>query len=118
MRVGALIAVLSRKAKDGEIILVDSFTFATPKTVVAKNALAALATAASANQLVAKKKNAALIALAGYDTNAIKSFNNLNNVLTDEVRNLNPLEVMEHKYLIIEKPEAAFASLAARVQSA
>ena len=115
MRMGALISVLSKKAKDGEIILVDKFAFAEPKSKVAQIALAKIAEGAGAGTLVSKKKNAALLALAAYDVNAIKSFSNFGNVTTEEVRNLNPLSVMTAKYLIIEKPEEAFAALLKRV---
>ncbi|MHB0865705.1 MAG: 50S ribosomal protein L4 [Minisyncoccota bacterium] len=117
MRVGALLSVLSKKAKDGEIILVDKFTFAEPKSSVAKTVLTKLAVGASAAPLASKKKNAALLALASYDTNAIKSFSNFGNVMTEEARNLNPLSVMTCKYLIIEKPEETFATLLARTKS-
>ncbi|MFA6348983.1 MAG: 50S ribosomal protein L4 [Candidatus Paceibacterota bacterium] len=118
MRIGALVSVLSKKAKDGEIILVDRFDFAAPKTALAKGALAALAAGSGAKFLATKKKNAALLALASYDTNAIKSFSNIGSVLTEEARNLNPLNVMTHKYLVIEKPEEAFAALVVRAKSA
>lgn len=118
MRISALVAVLSRKAKDGEIIFIDSFTFAAPKTADAKRVLTALAKSASAPSLITKKKNAALLALADYDEKVIKSFSNIGSVMTEETRNLNPLNVMTHQYLIIEKPEAAFAALLARVKSA
>jgi large subunit ribosomal protein L4 len=114
MRMQALISVLSRKAKDGEIILVDQFVFAEPKTALAKTVLVKLAEGAGAVQLVSKKKNAALLALAAYDANSIKSFSNFGNVTTEEVRNLNPLSIMTAKYLIIEKPEESFAALVAR----
>jgi large subunit ribosomal protein L4 len=116
MRIGALVSVLSRKARDGEIILVDKFSFATPKTAIAKNTLTALAMGAAAGTLTTKKKNAALLAISAYDINVIKSFSNLGNVMTEELRNLNPLEVMTHKYLIIEKPEEAFTALLTRVE--
>lgn len=115
MRVSALISVLSRKAKDGEIILVDEFSFSTPKTALAKNMLSAFATN-TAPSLITKKKNAALLALADYDEKVIKSFSNIGSVMTEEIRNLNPLEVIKHKYLIIEKPETAFAALIARIK--
>lgn len=117
MRINALISVLSRKAKDDEIILVDKFSFAAPKTALAKSALLALAKGSAAASLAAKKKNAALLALAGYDGNAVKSFRNLGSVATEEARNLNPVDVMTHKYLIIENPEAAFAVLLARAKA-
>jgi len=117
MRIGALLSVLSKKAKDGELILVDKFAFAAPKSAVAKAALASLAKGAGAERLVTKKKNAALLALGAYDTNAIKSFSNFGNVMTEELRNLNPVDVMSHAYLVIEKPEEAFKTLLARARS-
>jgi large subunit ribosomal protein L4 len=115
MRNGALVSALSKKAKDGEIILVDKFTFAEPKAAAAKVMLAKISSGASAAMLASKKKNAALLSLAAYDVNAIKSFSNFGNVMTEEARNLNPLSILTHKYLIIEKPEETFAALAKRV---
>ncbi len=115
MRLGALISVLSKKAKDGEIILVDSFAFATPKTAIAKTVLSALAKGTGATALTTKKKNAALLALGDYNANTIKSFHNFGNVQTEELRNLNPVAILSHKYLVIEKPEAAFVAIAKRV---
>lgn len=115
MRMGALISVLSRKAKEGELILVDKFTFAEPKSAAAKTILAKLAASTGAAPLVSKKKNAALLALASYDANTIKSFSNFGNVTTEEARNLNALNAMTAKYLIIENPEETFAALAKRV---
>jgi large subunit ribosomal protein L4 len=117
MRIGALLSVLTKKAQDGEIIFVDSLSFAEPKTAEAKKVLSALAKGADAERLVTKKTNAALVALAKYDANAIKSFKNFGNVVTEELRNVNPLNVMSSKYLIIENPEVAFKALIARVNS-
>lgn len=114
MRNGALLSVLSKKAKDGEIILVDKFAFTEPKSSKGKSALVKLSEGAAAATLASKKKNAALLALSAYDANTIKSFRNFGNVMTEEVRNLNPLSIMTHKYLIIEKPEETFAALAKR----
>lgn len=115
MRLGALVSALSRKAKDGEIILVDSFAFAEPKTAVAKGVLTALAESSGAPTLVTKKKNAALLALESYNANTIKSFSNIGMIDTEELRNLNPLTILSHKYLVIEKPEAAFSALEKRI---
>lgn len=114
MRVGALLSVLSRKAKEGEIIFVDSFVFTAPKTAVAKTVLTALAKASGASALTTKHKNAALLTLASYNANTIKSFHNFGNLQTEELRNLNPVDVLSHKYLVIEKPAEAFAVLEKR----
>ncbi len=111
MKVSALYSVLSRKAKDGEIVLVDKFTFAAPKTKEALGALLAVGNASKTALISDKKNNSALIALSGYDANAIKSFRNLEGVSTEEVRNLNPLEIMSYKYLVIEQPNEAFKTL-------
>lgn len=114
-RVQALLSVLSRKAKDGELILIDKISFGTPKTADAKKAFLAIGKAAGMRE---KRKNAALIAMSRYQANTIKSFSNMGNVTTEEVRNLNPLDLLTYKYLVIENPEEAFKTLAARVKAA
>ena len=117
MRASALVSVLSRKARDGEILFVDALSFESPKTAEAKRFIETLARASSVAPLATKSKNAALIAFAAYDENAIKSFRNLGNLATEEVRNLNPVSVLMSKYLIIEKPLEAFKELGARVKA-
>ena len=115
MRVAALASILSRKFRDGEIIFVDSFTFAAPKTKDAVSALQALAKGAGANMLATKRKNAAVIALASKDTNVEKSFQNIGSLMTEEIRNLNAVDLMTKKYLVIEKPTESLAILSARL---
>ena len=117
MRIGALVSVLSRKAKDGEIILIDALTFNAPKTMIAKSMLEKLAKGTAIADIATKRKNAVLFALATYNAHTTKSFNNFGNIMTEEVRNLNPVDILTHKYLIIENPEVAFAALSARVKS-
>jgi len=118
MRISALFSVLSQKAKDGEIILVDEFAFSEPKTASAKVALENIATGVGVKYLATKKKNAALFALASYDNATIKSFRNIGSVMTEEMRNVNPVDVLKNQYLIIEKPKDAFDVLLARAKSA
>ncbi|KKW43219.1 MAG: 50S ribosomal protein L4 [Parcubacteria group bacterium GW2011_GWA1_56_13] len=117
MRTGALFSVLSKKAKDGEIILLDKFASGAPKTKEALGVLIALSKAADAATLSGKGRSV-LVALTSYDQNAVKSFRNLQGIATEEVRGLNPVDVLTHKYLIIENPEAAFGLLLARAKSA
>ncbi len=114
MKAQALASVLARKAKDGELILVEKLTFGTPKTKTAINTLVALGKVAGAKLLV-KGKNTALIALARHETHAVKSFRNLGAIATEDVRNINPLSVLSYKYLIIEAPEESFKVLSARI---
>ena len=70
MRMGALLAVLSKKAKDGEIIFVDSFDFKAPKTKEALGSLIALSKATKM-KLVSEKGHSALVALATAYANAL-----------------------------------------------
>lgn len=118
MRSAALASVLSRKLRDGEIIFVDSLSFATPSTKGALEALRAIAKAAGQENLVQKRKNAAVIALSTKDVSTEKSFRNIGSLITEEVRNLNPLDLMNKKYLVIEKPNESIALLTARFQKA
>ena len=111
MKRQALISALSKKATDGEVLFVDQLSFAAPKTSLAKGFLTALAKSADATGLVTKKKNAVLVATSGYSAPLIKSFRNIDNLVTEEVRNLNALNVLTYKYLIIENPETAYAVL-------
>lgn len=115
MRAAALASVLSRKWKDGQIVFVDSLTMGAPKTKDARAALVAVATAAGKPELITKRKNAAIIALSKKDVNTEKSFRNMNNLLMEEVRNLNPVDLIAKRYLIIENPSEALPVLSARL---
>ncbi|HYF29352.1 MAG TPA: 50S ribosomal protein L4 [Candidatus Paceibacterota bacterium] len=115
MRSAALASVLSRKLRDGEVIFVDSLTFAAPKTKDAKAALVAVAAAAGKPELVTKWKNAAVVAFAKKDAAAEKSFRNMGNLITEEVRNLNPVDLVTKKFLVIENPKEALPVLASRL---
>lgn len=115
MRTAALSVVLSRKWKDGEILFVDKIEFATPKTKDAKGIILALAKGTGIDTLATKRKNAAVIAFAAKDTVAAKSFRNIGSFMTEEVRNLNPVDLMNKKFLIIERPTEALEVLATRL---
>ncbi|HEX8993899.1 MAG TPA: 50S ribosomal protein L4 [Candidatus Paceibacterota bacterium] len=106
MRQKALLVTLSRKLKDGEIIFVDTLEMKEPNTAQAKTVLAALA-GAGFDALSSKKKNAAIIALPATHRSTQKSFSNMSNIETVNVRDLNPLGILSHKYLIVANPSAA-----------
>ncbi len=108
MRQKALLVTLSRKLKDGEIIFLESLHMDKPKTKEAKLVLSALTRTFGG---LAKRKNAALIALPSADMGTVKSFSNFSHIHIDDVRNLNPLTVLQAKYLVIADPQAAIAFL-------
>ncbi len=104
MRQKALLVVLSKKAKDGEIIFLDSLTFAAPKAKDAKAVLSALK--------IIRRKNAALIAIPEAAVATKKSFRNFGNVAVEEIRNLNPISILSKRQLIIANPDMALKALA------
>jgi len=107
MRTKALYTVLSKKFKDGEILFVDALTFSEPKSKDAKEVLAALAGIKGFEHISTKRKNAALIAAVKSDAAAMKSFRNFGNLELTAIRNLNPIDVMKYKYLVIvDAPDA------------
>jgi large subunit ribosomal protein L4 len=111
----ALASILSKKLSDGEVIFVESLGFSAPKTADAKKALSAIAKASGAEGLTVKKKNAAVIAFASKDESSEKSFRNIGNVITEEIRNLNPVDLVMKKYLVIERPEESLKVLSSRI---
>lgn len=116
MRAKALFMALSRKAADGQIVFVDSFGIDKPSTATAKKALVALSKSGF-EKLSAPKNNVALVAFSDAKDASVKSFRNIGNVRYAAVRDLNPLQVLKHSYLVIENPEAAVAILSHRAVS-
>lgn len=103
MKAKALFTILSRKFRDGELLFVDKFEIAKPKTVEAIGILKSLSKVAK--DIFTKKKNSAIIAISGKKHAFEKSFANVGNVVVDELRNINPVDLLNTKYLVIENPE-------------
>jgi large subunit ribosomal protein L4 len=118
MRAKALFMALSKKFKDGEVIFVDSFTFAEPKTALAKKSLVALSKVPGFEKLNRRKKNLALIALSARSDAATKSFRNIGNVTCTPVSDLNPVSVLGSTFLVIENPEVSLKTVEARLKKA
>ncbi len=111
MKTKALYTILSRKFKDGEILFVDSFKFTEPKTKIAKSTFSDLARITGFKDIMSKKKNSAIIALAHKDANVERAVKNLANFEVMEVRNLHPLALLKYKYVVIDNPEEALKVL-------
>ena len=108
MRTKALNTILSQKLRDGEVLFVDKVSLSEPKTKVAVNALKSLSNVKGFDYLFSKRNNATVIAMSGKDRETERAFDNLGNIEVVEARNLNPLLVLEYKYLVIENPEKVY----------
>lgn len=115
MRSKSLAIVLSQKIRDNELILVDKINFDEPKTVVAKQILSSLDKVAGFDKLSTKRKNTAVIGLNDKDFNLIKSFNNFNNMHIEEVRNFNPVILLNYKYVLVFDAENSIKTLEQRL---
>jgi len=115
MRSKALFMALSKKFADGEVLFVESFGLETPKTASAKKSLDMLAKLDGFARLSTKRKNAALVAFADPTTSSVKSFRNIGSIMSTPVRDLNPVTVLKHTYIVFENPEAAVAIMTNRV---
>lgn len=111
MKAKALYTILSRKLRDGEILFVDSLQIPEAKTKHAVGALKTLAGVKGFENLVSKRKNSAVIALAEKNKETERSLRNLSNMEVLEARNLHPLALLNHKFLVIENPDEALKVL-------
>ena len=114
MRAQALFSVLSKKLKDNEILFVDTLATADIKTKSAQKVMESLAKASGFKPLAHSKKPRALTALFGRSEKAEKSFRNLPQLELAFLKNLNPLDVLNHQYLIIENPVESVKFLESR----
>jgi len=110
-KISALYSVLSKKFKDGEVLFVESFDFKEPKTKEAKLVLNSLSKISGFEKINSKKKNAALIALDKRDDNTEKSFRNFGCLTIDEIRNINPVTLLQYKYLIVLNPKVSLEKI-------
>ena len=111
----ALAITLSRKLADGEMIFVDALSFTAPKAADAKNIVKALATGADKAQLATKRVNAALIIVPTRDESIEKSFRNFGNMLVAQAKDVNPVDLLTYKYVVIADPKASVEVLETRV---
>jgi large subunit ribosomal protein L4 len=111
MRTKALFTILSKKHRDGEVLFVESFAVASGKAKDAKAAIASLGTIKGFEALKDRRKNAALMALHKKDANVERAFGNFGNVAIDEARNINPVDLLNYKYLVVAGPKEVVSFL-------
>ena len=93
MRRKALFMVLSEKAKQNLIVVLDKIEFEKPATKEMVKFLMKLPS----------KDESKLIALQDYDKKVVLSARNIKKTDIDDARNLNVLDLLNHKYLLMTK---------------
>lgn len=115
MKAKALCAILSAKLKDNEIIMLEDLPLTAPKVKIAQAVLANLAKSGftKINYKIGKR---VIIATPTLDANMQKSFQNIKSATVEEVRNLNPLSLLNYKYVVFVRPEDSLKQVIARVK--
>ena len=106
----ALYTILSKKLKDGEVLFVDSISFDIPKASEAKNTILAFSKIKGFEKFATKPKNVAIISTDKKTPNLMKSFKNFGNLEIEEFKNINPVSILNHKYLVISNPKETLKS--------
>jgi len=97
----ALCTVLSAKARDGEIIILEDLKFQEAKTKLAAQVFKNLASIDSFKNL--QKGSGVLVALPEKDNLTRRALHNLPFVGVEEARNLNAHQVLQYKYILFPK---------------
>ncbi len=114
MRAQALFSVLSRKLKDGEILFIDSLAMSSIRTKEAVKVAQNLAKISGWKNLAISKKPRVLTALFERNVETEKSFRNIPALELVFLKNLNPFDVLNYKYLLIENPVESIKFLESR----
>ncbi len=97
MRRKALLAVLSGKVRDNELIILDKLQISSPKTKEMVKIVGGLA------KIKEDIKKGALIVLAEKDNNIIRAAKNISKFETIGINSLNVVDLLKRKYLIMTK---------------
>ncbi len=93
MRRKALFMVLSQKAKDNQLVILDKIELEKGKTKEMASSL----------QKLPCKNQGTLIALSNYDKKVFMASRNIKKTSVEDARNLNVLQILSHKYLLLTK---------------
>ncbi len=107
VRAKALAAVLSKKLVDGEVIFVDTLAMTEPKAKDAKAAIIAVAKASGNDALATKRKNAAVVVLSTRNLATEMSFRNFGNYEVVMAKDVNPVDLLTYKYVVIADAPAS-----------
>ncbi len=115
VRAKALATVLSRKFIDAEVIFVDTLALTEPKTALGKTVLGAIAKGTGQTLLATKRKNAAILVLPSRNEAVEKSFRNFGNIEVMQAKDVNPVDLLTYKYVVMTEPTSTIEVISKRV---
>ncbi len=117
MKTKALYTLLSKKFAEGEILFVDKIALTEAKTKLAKDFLTTVSGIKGFEKMALKKQNSALVTIPDNNVGTKRAFANLGNVLVEESRNMNPVDLLNYKYLVVTSPEEFVSHLKTKVSA-
>ena len=115
VRAKALATVLSKKLSDAEIIFVDSLAITEPKTAKSKQVLNFLAKGSGQTTLATKRKNTAVVVLPARNEAVELSFRNFGNIEVIQAKDINPVDLLTYKFVVMAEPNNTIEVLSKRV---
>ncbi len=116
MRAKALYTVLSEKLRKGQLLFVEELALKNIKTKDAVTIIKDLATVKGFEKIVGGKKPNTYITVPAKGDTLKKSFANIPTVEIDEVRNMNPVDLLAYRYIIIAQPTESIAFLGGKIE--
>jgi large subunit ribosomal protein L4 len=116
MKAKAIYTILSGKVRDNEALFIDALQLEHPKTAEAKSVLAKIGSIKGYEAVSTRRNKAALIMVPEITENVKLGFRNMGNVEVVETRNINPMALLQYKYVVIANPEAAIITLDSKMK--
>ncbi len=116
MRAKALYTVLSEKFRSGRILFVEELSLKEIKTKNAVEIVKELSKVPGFERIIGGKKINTYITVPAKGDTLKKSFSNIQTVKLDEVRNINPVDLLSYRYTIISYPTESIAFLGGKME--
>lgn len=116
MKAKALYTVLSEKLRKGQLLFVEELALKNIKTKDAVAVLNDLSKVSGFEKIVGGKKPNTYITIPAKTDALKKSFANIPTVEIDEVRNMNPVDLLAFRYIIISQPTESIAFLGGKTE--
>jgi large subunit ribosomal protein L4 len=116
MRIKALFTVLSEKMKKGQILFVEELSLKNIKTKDACAIVKDLSKVSGFEKITGGKKPNVYITCPAKSDALKKSFANIKTVEIDEIKNINPVDLLNFRYLIISQPKESIAFLGGKIE--
>lgn len=116
MKAKALYTVLSEKFRKGQILFIEELNLKNIKTKDAFDVVLNLSKISGFEKIVGGKKTNTYVTVPAKDEVLKKSFANIKTVELDEIRNVNPVDLLAYRYIIISQPTESIAFLGGKLE--